>query len=192
MTGKSLKVLETIRHKLSDLACVEEMNFDDIPSVLEIQAAEDNLSYWSFSDYEKMVKDESFLKFVAKMNEQAIGFIIGRLIKFKDANNQHDSHRNEAEIFNIAICDAYKKSGIGTKIVNAFLQTCARQFAETLWLEVRESNFRAIRFYEKTNFRKAYVRKNYYRNPAENALVMKLTTCINAELGAELTKRKLD
>ena len=44
----------------------------------------------------------------------------------------------------------------------------------TLWLEVRESNQKARRFYLQNGFVKAGVRKLYYQNPNEDALVLKL------------------
>ena len=46
---------------------------------------------------------------------------------------------------------------------------------EFLNLEVRESNMPAIRFYEKFDFKRVGLRKNYYKNPMENALLMTKT-----------------
>jgi ribosomal-protein-alanine N-acetyltransferase len=45
--------------------------------------------------------------------------------------------------------------------------------AESIWLEVRESNTAALTFYQKNDFNRMYTRKNFYTNPSENAIVMK-------------------
>ena len=50
-----------------------------------------------------------------------------------------------------------------------------------IFLEVRESNKVAINFYKKNNFKEISIRKNYYSEPTENAIIMKLEVNVNNE-----------
>ena len=47
------------------------------------------------------------------------------------------------------------------------------EYINEIFLEVRESNIPAISLYEKFKFKKISIRKNFYSNPNENAVVMK-------------------
>ena len=82
----------------------------------------------------------------------------------------------DAELYDIAVAPAHRQKGIGAKLLNAVMRDVFERGAETLRLEVRQSNLSARRLYEKHGFvyDKA-VRKNYYQNPTEDALLMHLT-----------------
>ncbi len=79
------------------------------------------------------------------------------------------------ELHDMAVIGRYKKKGIGSFMMNFMLETARARDVEELFLEVRKSNSEAIKFYEKFNFRQIGVRKNYYKNPIEDALVYRLT-----------------
>ena len=159
---------------LSKLCRISVMRDSDIQSVLNIQAS-NKLSYWSFLDYQNAIRDETFLKIVARINTKAVGFAIGRLIiadNLKYFPNQIIN--NEAEIHNIAVDNPHKNLGIGTRLISSLIEDCRLRSIKTIWLEVRESNLGVIEFYKKNNFKEIYTRKNYYNDPVENAIVMKL------------------
>jgi ribosomal protein S18 acetylase RimI-like enzyme len=76
-----------------------------------------------------------------------------------------------------ALCNlVVRPSYLSKKVGYSLLQQCfevARQCnIEEVLLEVRQSNHRAIEFYEKNGFRIISLRKNYYRNPPEHAWIM--------------------
>jgi ribosomal-protein-alanine N-acetyltransferase len=71
----------------------------------------------------------------------------------------------EAELLNLAVAERARRQGAGRALVEAMQ-------GRRLWLEVRASNERAIRFYESLGFEKKGLRRNYYRDPAEDAVVM--------------------
>ncbi len=72
-------------------------------------------------------------------------------------------------ITTICVSCLYRSSGVGSKL----LKKVIKQKNHVVLLNVRESNIKAINFYEKHGFYKAEsIDKNYYNNPKENALLM--------------------
>lgn len=81
----------------------------------------------------------------------------------------------EGELMNIAVDGTYRNRGIGTALMEAVLERAAGLGAESVYLEVRDSNASARHLYEKHGFEAVGRRKKYYRNPVEDAVVMRLT-----------------
>lgn len=78
----------------------------------------------------------------------------------------------EAELESLAVAPACQGRGMGTALLRATVVWAAEQRAETFRLEVRASNERAIRIYDKAGFRKTGRRPGYYSAPLEDAVVM--------------------
>ena len=79
---------------------------------------------------------------------------------------------DEAEVISVAVKEEFRGLGCGTLLMDALLEKCYEKEMSTLSLEVREGNAPARRLYEKVGFTLEGVRKNYYSNPKENALIM--------------------
>ncbi|ABB38787.1 ribosomal-protein-alanine acetyltransferase [Oleidesulfovibrio alaskensis G20] len=77
----------------------------------------------------------------------------------------------ELEILNIATHPAHRRNGYACKLLSMMLQVAARMGIEKAILEVRRSNLPAIRLYERLGFEPAGVRKGYYQDTGEDALV---------------------
>ena len=71
------------------------------------------------------------------------------------------------EILAIATIKEYRNKGIAQELLDKIK-------TKDIFLEVRESNQVAINFYKKNKFKEISVRKNYYSEPTENAIIMKL------------------
>ena len=71
------------------------------------------------------------------------------------------------EILVIATVKEYRNKGIAQELLDKIK-------TKDIFLEVRESNQVAINFYKKNKFKEISVRKNYYSEPNENAIIMKL------------------
>ena len=71
------------------------------------------------------------------------------------------------EILAIATVEEYRNKGIAQELLDKIKM-------KDIFLEVRESNQVAINFYKKNKFKEISVRKNYYSEPNENAIIMKL------------------
>ncbi|MFI3301238.1 MAG: ribosomal protein S18-alanine N-acetyltransferase [Candidatus Gastranaerophilales bacterium] len=78
----------------------------------------------------------------------------------------------EAHMTNIAVDLNYHRKGVGEALLNAIVQECYEQMVKYITLEVRESNISAITLYEKYGFKSLGIRKGYYQNNNENALIM--------------------
>lgn len=76
----------------------------------------------------------------------------------------------EIEINNIAVLPEFRRMGIADKLLSHMFQMFPE--ADSAYLEVRESNLPAQKLYEKHGFVRGGERKNYYKNPIENAILM--------------------
>ena len=82
----------------------------------------------------------------------------------------------ESHITNIAVDQAYRGQGIGETLTRALIQYAANLGVDYMTLEVRRSNLVAQGMYEKLGFIKLGVRKRYYTDNQEDALLMVLQT----------------
>lgn len=79
---------------------------------------------------------------------------------------------DEGEIQRIAVFPEYRRKGIAGKLMDAMVDHARSMGASCLSLEVRESNTGARKLYESYGFFQEAVRRGYYSNPAEDALIM--------------------
>lgn len=144
-----------------------QMTVEDIPVVSEIER-ECFLSPWSDEGYrDELSRHDSRAIIVEREagNEtEIIGFAVARLI----------TTASESEILNIAVRRAFQQRGIGTLLLRETVGFLKSNGIESVWLEVRKSNFTAQDFYRRNGFERCGERKNFYTNPAEDALLMKL------------------
>lgn len=82
---------------------------------------------------------------------------------------------DDGQITNVAVHPDFRRKGIAYSLVINLVQVCKHKNLESITLEVRESNDNAISLYEKLGFERVGLRKNYYKNPSENAILMTKT-----------------
>ena len=131
---------------------------EDIPELLAIEAVSFNHPRWSGAD---------FLKYaccVAEAEREIAGFLVHRETFAGDADT-----RPEREILNIAVAPRFRRQGIAGVLLHQQLASDC-----TCFLEVRESNVAAQTLYRKFGFVEVGRRKNYYANPPETAIVMRV------------------
>jgi ribosomal-protein-alanine N-acetyltransferase len=80
----------------------------------------------------------------------------------------------EMEIMNIATHPFHRRKGCGARLLGEVLDICRRERVELGFLEVRRSNVGAIDLYEKFGFTQVGVRKNYYPDNNEDALLYRV------------------
>lgn len=78
----------------------------------------------------------------------------------------------EAELLNIAVLPEHRRKGYAALLLEKELLSLSENGVEDVFLEVRESNSPARRLYERFGFCEIGVRKNYYSQPKENAVLM--------------------
>lgn len=79
---------------------------------------------------------------------------------------------DEAQIINVATDPAFKRRGCARRVLKRVFEECAARSINSISLEVRESNSAAISLYTQLGFTTAGIRRDFYKNPRENALVM--------------------
>lgn len=78
-----------------------------------------------------------------------------------------------ADMMNIAVSPEYRRRGVAKALVNELTAYLSKNNVIALLLEVRVSNEPAITLYEKMGFQQVGRRPNYYRNPREDALILR-------------------
>ena len=82
---------------------------------------------------------------------------------------------DEAEIARIAVSPALRRQGVGRGLLDYTCKCCLEERIEKLLLDVRESNRGAVAFYQQYGFAEDGIRRNFYSNPQENAVLMSKT-----------------
>ena len=80
---------------------------------------------------------------------------------------------DETDMMNIAVHPDFRRKGIAEELVNALVHRLRNRGSRCLALEVRASNEPACKLYEKLGFSQIGRRPNYYRNPREDALILR-------------------
>ena len=76
-------------------------------------------------------------------------------------------------MMNLAVSPDYRRGGLGELLVDTLIVRLREKGNHCLTLEVRISNAPAISLYVKLGFSQVGLRKNYYRNPREDALILR-------------------
>lgn len=79
---------------------------------------------------------------------------------------------DETDMMNIAVHPDFRRKGIAAALIAELVRLLKERGSRILRLEVREFNAPAISLYETMGFTQLGLRKNYYRNPKENALIL--------------------
>ncbi|MBE4593510.1 ribosomal-protein-alanine N-acetyltransferase [Vibrio navarrensis] len=80
----------------------------------------------------------------------------------------------EVTLLNIAVCPTQQGKGYGRHLLESFIELGEQQNAQSAWLEVRESNQRALALYQEAGFNEVDRRRNYYptQTGQEDAIIM--------------------
>ena len=140
---------------------VLKMTPGDVERILEIQAA-CNLEGWSAEDYGREIYRTDSFNVRAALNGETVGYLIGRLIEAEMCG----------ELYNIGVDPRFRRKKIGNALLEEFIDFCASENMKSVFLEVRESNETAIKFYLKNDFTILGKRKDFYSNPTEDAILM--------------------
>jgi len=134
----------------------------DIPNMMMLAKLAGTAAQWSAEQYQSVFSGESRVALVLEGEADVQGFIAGRAVG------------EEWEIENIAVAGPVRRRGLGTHLLGEFLDLARGRGAEAVFLEVRESNLAARRLYEKWAFVQTGRRKDYYREPGEDAIIYRL------------------
>ncbi|MGN1457015.1 MAG: ribosomal protein S18-alanine N-acetyltransferase [Acutalibacteraceae bacterium] len=115
---------------------------------------------WSYKSLEEELTNDTAYFYVALKDDEVVGYI-GLYIVCESCF-----------ITNVAVFPQYRNQGIATALIRRAFLAATSHGTDFISLEVRKSNTKAISLYETLQFEEMGVRKNYYRNPPEDALIM--------------------
>lgn len=137
---------------------MEKSDIDDVIA-MEIQAYGDH--HWSKESFLEELSND-LAKYFSVINED------GELIGYAGCWQILE----EAHITNIAVSPQYRRRHIGEALLKTIIDDCYANMVKYITLEVRVSNKPAIALYEKYRFKSLGVRKGYYQDNNEDALIM--------------------
>ena len=146
---------------------IRRMIADDVPEVAVLEA-EIFSDPWREKDIFSCVTAPTGICYSAVSDGRVIAYVIGRMIA------------PEGEIYRIATLPSHRRRGIAYRLLDYAVKCERGRGLESLFLEVRELNIPARNLYKSYGFREIGMRKNYYKNPSDNAIVM--LHCHSADL----------
>ena len=134
------------------------VHLDDVKALLDICFCE---SAWSMDSLTSQLQKADSRCTVAVEDDRIVGFLAFEQIL------------DEGSIVEVAVHPDHRRKGIAKELIRSALSDNS---LKEIFLEVRESNIPAIRLYESLGFEQIGVRKGYYDDPKEDAVVMKRST----------------
>jgi ribosomal-protein-alanine N-acetyltransferase len=131
----------------------------DAAAVHALARSAPEAAQWSVEGYERF-QAAGQQGWVAESGGAVCGFMIVRIIS------------PEMEILNVVVATESRRKGIAAALFSGAEKEARDKKVSRVFLEVRESNAAASAFYERHGFTKIGIRANYYRGPAESAVVM--------------------
>jgi|YelNatPaOPRAMG01_1025707.scaffolds.fasta_scaffold16194_5 ribosomal-protein-alanine N-acetyltransferase len=155
-------VVENIDFKKILSISIRSAELDDAEAILRIE----RLSYsnpWSPNLIKESLSNTNALNFVAfdPLEHRIYGFVLNMVLI------------DELHILNIAVDPSYRHRGIGNRLLETSISTAQSLGVKSAFLEVRRSNIKALTLYINHGFRVVGVRRGYYSDNREDALVMK-------------------
>ncbi len=138
---------------------IRRMIADDAPGVAELER-EIFSDPWSEKDIFSYICMNGGMCYSAVSGGKIVAYIIGRVIP------------PEGEIYRIATAPDHRRRGIAYRLLDYAAKTERGRGLESLFLEVRSRNVPARNLYHAYGFREIGLRKNYYSDPTDDAVVM--------------------
>lgn len=145
---------------------IRKFDKQDIPSILAIQEKTAGAARWLAADYERLNDDPGGLILVAELDTATSPKIMG----FAAIHRVID----EAELRNIGVDPEHQHQGVGRALLEQARRRLMEAGAKRVYLEVRASNKAALGLYYSLGFALHSLRKDYYRDPQEDAYVLGL------------------
>lgn len=139
---------------------IRKMTVEDVEQVLEVERATFATPWTTDVFYQEIVDNQHAHYFVIELDRIVIGYV-GMWIVL-----------DEAQITNIAVMPSFRGRKLGGKLFQYAIQRAMMVGVSSLSLEVRQSNIVAQRMYRKFGLVPGGIRKNYYTDNQEDAVVM--------------------
>ncbi len=134
----------------------------EVSDIMELEREAERAAHWNTGAYIAAFDGTASAErvvLVAAEQDRLDGFLMARRVGL------------EWEIENVVVAEGRRRQGIGLGLVTEVVERARERGAESVLLEVRESNFEARRLYEKAGFQQQGRRPAYYRDPVEDGLI---------------------
>jgi ribosomal-protein-alanine N-acetyltransferase len=139
---------------------IEDMTLDDIDPVQAVERASFPVPWPANAFKHELTQNKNAHYIVAREGDHIVGYA-GLWLSL-----------DEAHITTFAVLPEYRRRKIGERMLLSLFDRAEKLGAEWLTLEVRASNLPAQRLYEKYGFRPAGIRRRYYSDNNEDAIIM--------------------
>ena len=139
---------------------IVEMNANHVPQVAELE----KMCFhdpWSEASVASELGNPLSLWLVAVDGEKVVGYVGSQTVM------------DMTDMMNIAVHPDFRRRGVAKMLVERLVDALKSRQSRCLMLEVRTSNTGAQLLYEILGFVQVGIRKNYYRNPKEDALILR-------------------
>ncbi len=140
---------------------VMKMDLTDLDDVMAIEQIAFSAPWTKEMFYSEFFDNRLSFSFVAKEGEEVVGYLFAWEVSC------------EFHLMNIAVSPRWQRKGVGAALIESMCDIGRKRFIQHIFLEVRASNAAAISLYEKLQFHKVGLRKNYYHTPHEDALILR-------------------
>ena len=140
---------------------IEKMTERHVAQVADLEKICFGSAAWSEKSVASELTNPLALWLVAVEDDQVAGYVGSQTVC------------DETDMMNVAVHPEFRRQGIGEKLVEQLVAQLKGISSHALMLEVRASNAPAIGLYEKMGFQQVGLRKNYYRDPKEDALILR-------------------
>ena len=141
-----MKIIPMTQAHVSSVAALEDLCFSDP---------------WSENSVASELRNPLSLWLVAVEEETVLGYVGSQTVM------------GETDMMNVAVHPDHRRRGIARMLIEALVHALKDRESHSLTLEVRASNDPAIALYTNMGFAEAGRRRNYYRNPKEDALILR-------------------
>ena len=140
---------------------IVNMTADHVAQVAELEKICFGTEAWSERSVASELTNSLSLWLVAEEEGNVWGYVGSQTVM------------DETDMMNIAVHPEHRKQGIAATLVNNLVDVLKTRGSHSLMLEVRASNDPARKLYDKLGFQQVGLRKNYYRNPKEDACILR-------------------
>ncbi|RKY04844.1 ribosomal-protein-alanine N-acetyltransferase [Candidatus Poribacteria bacterium] len=138
---------------------IERAERRDLAGIMRIERASFSMPWSRWAFLRDLLSRHAHL-FVAKIGDEVVGYVDIWITE------------EEGHITNLAVSPRHRRKGIGSMLLKHALDYARSKGVKKVWLEVRRSNLAAQRLYAKFGFKAIGVRRGYYTDTGEDALLM--------------------
>jgi ribosomal-protein-alanine N-acetyltransferase len=141
----------------------------DLGGVVGLERVTEHAPHWAVEEYAAIVSGVGEVRrrlLVAEVGDELVGFAVGKVVRIGE--------ERVAELESVAVKAEARRAGIGLRLCEAVIDWCRMEGAGAMELEVRAGSGGAVGLYQGLGFVGVGARRGYYRDPADDALLMRL------------------